>query len=76
MSFLKTATEGGQIWAHRMRMTRQVIRFALLASSLIFLAYFTYQMSRTAEVSEAKKSVAKSKEFRELVEEYILTRKS
>jgi len=37
---------------------------------------FTYQMSRAAEVSEAKKSVDKATEFRQLVEEYILSRQS
>lgn len=36
---------------------------------------FTYRMNRAAEVSEAKKSIAKAVEFRQLVEEYILARK-
>jgi hypothetical protein len=36
---------------------------------------FTYRMNRTAEVSEAKKSTAKATEFRQLIEEYILSRK-
>ncbi|MFH1682651.1 MAG: hypothetical protein ABIA37_02530 [Candidatus Woesearchaeota archaeon] len=36
---------------------------------------FTYKMSRSAEISEAKTSLEKAKEFRELIEEYILTRK-
>ncbi len=35
---------------------------------------FTYQMSRTAELSEAKKSITKAIEFRTLIEEYILAR--
>lgn len=35
---------------------------------------FTYRMSRSAEIFESKKSVAKAKEFRQLVEEYILSR--
>jgi hypothetical protein len=35
---------------------------------------FTYRMSRAAEISEAKKSVIKATEFRQLVEEYILSR--
>lgn len=37
---------------------------------------FTYRMSRAAEVSEAKKSVTKATEFRQLIEEYILSRRS
>ncbi len=37
---------------------------------------FTYQMSRTAEVSEARKSTTKAAEFRNLIEEYIMTRQS
>src|SRR3989344_8894930 len=37
---------------------------------------FTYRMSRTAEVSEAKKSATKAIEFRQLIEEYILSRQS
>ena len=36
---------------------------------------FTYRMSRTAEASEAKKSAAKAAEFRQLIEEYILSKK-
>lgn len=36
---------------------------------------FTYRMSRTAEVSEAKNSAAKATEFRQLIEEYILSKK-
>ena len=45
MSLLKTATEGGQIWAHRVRMTKQVVRFAMLASIVASFVYFAYQMS-------------------------------
>jgi len=37
---------------------------------------FTYQMSRTAEVSEAKNSTIKATEFRNLIEEYIMARQS
>lgn len=36
---------------------------------------FTYQMSRAAEISEAKRSVTKATEFRQLVEEYILSKR-
>ncbi len=35
---------------------------------------FTYRANRTAEISESRNSVAKAKEFRSLVEEYILSR--
>lgn len=35
---------------------------------------FTYQMSRAAEIFEAKRSIVKAAEFRQLVEEYILTK--
>lgn len=37
---------------------------------------FTYQMNRTAEISEARKSIEKATEFRQLIEEYILTKRS
>ena len=37
---------------------------------------FTYQMSRTAEVSEAKNSVIKATEFRDLIEEYIMSKEA
>lgn len=46
MSLLKTVTEGGQIWAHRVRMTKQVLRVAFFASNLVALAYFSYLMSQ------------------------------
>ncbi len=35
---------------------------------------FTYQMNRTAEVSEAKNSTIKATQFRELIEEYIMAK--
>jgi hypothetical protein len=35
---------------------------------------FTYRMSRSAEIAEAKRSVEKAIAFRELVEEYIVAR--
>lgn len=35
---------------------------------------FTYRMSKSAEIFEAKNGVTKAKEFRQLVEEYILSR--
>lgn len=37
---------------------------------------FTYRMSRAAEISEAKKSVTKATEFRQLIEEYILSKQA
>ena len=37
---------------------------------------FTYRMSRTAEISEARNSVTKATEFRDLIEEYIMSRQS
>lgn len=37
---------------------------------------FTYRMSRTAEVSEARNSVTKATEFKDLIEEYIMSRQS
>lgn len=35
---------------------------------------FTYQMNRTAKISEAQNSIIKATEFRELIEEYILSK--
>jgi len=35
---------------------------------------FTYQMNRTARLSEAQNSTLKAKEFRELIEEYIMSK--
>ncbi len=37
---------------------------------------FTYKMSRAAEIYEAKKSISKAIEFRQLVEEYILSKQT
>ncbi len=37
---------------------------------------FTYQMNRTAKVSEARNSTIQATEFRQLIEEYILSRQS
>ncbi len=37
---------------------------------------FTYRMNRTAEISEAKESTIKAIEFRQLIEEYILSKRS
>lgn len=35
---------------------------------------FTYQMNRTAKISEAQNSTVKAREFRELIEEYIMSK--
>ncbi|MFP4523812.1 MAG: hypothetical protein ACLFO2_00655 [Candidatus Woesearchaeota archaeon] len=37
---------------------------------------FTYEMNRTAKISEAKNSLMKAKEFRTLIEECLLARKT
>ena len=36
---------------------------------------FTYRMNRAAELAEAKNSITKATKFRDLIEEYILTRR-
>jgi len=46
MSLFKTIAEGGQIWAHRIRMFRQVIRIAILLSLTIGGASFVYRMTK------------------------------
>ena len=46
MSLVKTVTEGGQIWAHRIRMTKQVIRIAFMLSGVVASCYFALLMSR------------------------------
>lgn len=46
MSLVKTVTEGGQIWAHRIRMTKQVIRIAFMLSGVVASCYFAFLMSR------------------------------
>lgn len=45
MSIIHTITEGGQVWTHRMRMLKQVVRIAFILSFLIALALFIYKMS-------------------------------
>jgi len=50
MGLLKRLTEGGQVWAHRMRMTRQVIKIALLISFLISAGSFIINMARIPPV--------------------------
>lgn len=44
MTIIHTITEGGQIWAHRVRMLKQVIKIALSISLLLWVAIFAYYM--------------------------------
>ncbi len=46
MSILSAIAEGGQTWAHRMRMLRQVIKIAVLFAFLTGSAVFVLQMSK------------------------------
>ncbi|MDJ0651852.1 MAG: hypothetical protein QNJ27_02435 [Simkaniaceae bacterium] len=49
MGLFKTVSEGGQTWAHGMRMTRQVVRIIVLislAAGLSSLRYFLYQQPK------------------------------
>ncbi|MFQ5730251.1 MAG: type IV secretion system DNA-binding domain-containing protein, partial [Waddliaceae bacterium] len=47
MSILSTIAEGGQTWAHRMRMLRQLIRIAFVAALLIGIAVFAIEIYKT-----------------------------
>lgn len=40
MGILKTITEGGQIWAHRVRMAKQVLKIASSVSLILALIFF------------------------------------
>ncbi|HNA62639.1 MAG TPA: type IV secretion system DNA-binding domain-containing protein [Rhabdochlamydiaceae bacterium] len=44
MRILKTITEGGQIWAHRVRMTKQVLKIASLTSLVLIGLFFLGSM--------------------------------
>lgn len=44
MGFVQTLTEGGQTWAHRVRMLKQVIKLAFGVSLCVGLAFFTIAM--------------------------------
>jgi type IV conjugative transfer system coupling protein TraD len=44
MNVIKTIAEGGQIWAHKIRMIRQVIKIAIMASMTVGIAIFVYKM--------------------------------
>lgn len=46
MVFLDNVTRGGQTWAHRMRMFKQVIRLMVLGSISAGLLFFILKMSR------------------------------
>jgi type IV conjugative transfer system coupling protein TraD len=50
MGFFKTIAEGGQIWAHRVRMLRQVIRIAVFASLTIGIVFFADRMAQIPTV--------------------------
>ena len=46
MTFLDNVTRGGQTWAHRMRMLKQVIRIMILGSIGAGLLFFGLEMSK------------------------------
>ncbi len=50
MGLFKTIAEGGQIWAHRVRMVRQVVKIAVLASLGLGIAFFAYRMAQIPKV--------------------------
>lgn len=50
MGLFKTIAEGGQIWAHRVRMVRQVVRIAVLSSLAIAGVFFSYRMAQVPKV--------------------------
>lgn len=50
MGLFKTIAEGGQIWAHRVRMLRQVIKIAILSSLTIGVIFCAYKMALTPKV--------------------------
>ncbi|HVX00602.1 MAG TPA: type IV secretion system DNA-binding domain-containing protein, partial [Candidatus Babeliaceae bacterium] len=46
MGIFKTITEGGQIWAHRVRMAKQVLKIASFVSLVLGIAFFYYRLSQ------------------------------
>lgn len=44
MTFLDNVTRGGQTWAHRMRMFKQVVRLIIVGSLFSSLSYFSIKM--------------------------------
>jgi len=49
MSILEVLAEGGQTWAHRMRMVRQVIKMTMLTAIFVGIVYFGYKMQQLHE---------------------------
>lgn len=49
MGLFKTIAEGGQIWAHRVRMVRQVARIAIFCSLMLGFGSFSYQMTQISK---------------------------
>lgn len=47
---IHTVTEGGQIWTHRVRMFKQVLKIGGMVSCLIWILLFSYQMSQVSNV--------------------------
>jgi|LakMenEpi03Aug12_release.lakeMendotaPanAssembly.Ray.scaffolds.fasta_scaffold03135_25 type IV conjugative transfer system coupling protein TraD len=45
MGLAKTLTEGGQIWAHRLRMLRQVVKLTIIFSLLLGFIFFLFKIS-------------------------------
>ena len=45
MGIFKTITEGGQIWAHRVRMAKQVFKITSAIYLVIGLLFFTYKLT-------------------------------
>ncbi len=50
MGLFKTIAEGGQIWAHRVRMLRQVCRVAIIVSLVLGTVFLAIQMLRIPSV--------------------------
>ena len=50
MRILKTITEGGQIWAHRVRMAKQVLKIASLTSLVLIGLFFLGSMLQIPSV--------------------------
>lgn len=50
MGFFKTVTEGGQIWAHRTRMAKQVLKTAVFSSVFIGVSFFSYRLIQIPKI--------------------------
>ncbi len=46
MELLKTITEGGQIWAHRVRLAKQVLKIASCISLCVVVLIFSYKLTQ------------------------------